>query len=69
MRRASTADHAARLRLATARATMDYLRRAAVNVPAQVVVDGLMAVVGEIVARDVKPGNRAAVLDAAKRRR
>lgn len=69
-----TPEHAACLRQATAEATLEYLRRAGSN-PAQIIVDGLMAVVGEIVARDVKAANRSAViarcraaLDVAERR-
>lgn len=65
-KRTLTPERAEALRVATAQATPEFLRRAGATVPAQIIVDGLMAVVGEIVARDVKPRNRAATLERCR---
>lgn len=71
-----TPERADALRAATADATLEYLKAAGTGISAQIIVAGLMTAVVEIIGRDVKPRNRAAViararaaLDMAERRR
>ncbi|KRR11541.1 hypothetical protein [Bradyrhizobium valentinum] len=61
-KRALTPEHAERLRLATARSVLDHLRVAGVNVPANILAAGLMAVVVRIVRENISAKHQSAVI-------
>jgi hypothetical protein len=52
-RRKLTPEYAERLRIATAQSTLEYLKRAAAGIPANVIAFGLAAVLVEIITKHV----------------
>gem|GEM_PF-3837575 len=64
-RRAMTPERAAALRAATTESVMDHLRVAGVNVPANILAQGLAVALAEMI-QNVKPRNRPDVIAKAR---
>lgn len=65
-RRAMTPERAEAMRVAVARAVLDYLRRAAMNIPARVIAAGLATLVADVIVTHVPARHRAETFERVR---